>query len=138
MRLLLLLAADHANLTADGKLNLLGAFRFINASKFPARHPSMYLIVKLEAELGEYGQTRTLNAKLIHPDGGQVMEVTGTIQVPTPHGGIRPEINAIIELKDIVFPEPGPYQFVILVDKDHKGDFTLHVNKVDMPNAASG
>jgi hypothetical protein len=31
MKLLLLLAADHANITSDGKLNMMGIFRDINA-----------------------------------------------------------------------------------------------------------
>ena len=77
MKLLLILAADYANITNDGKLNVMGIFREINASHFPARHPSMHIVVILGAELGEYGQTRILTIKLRDPDGNEIMSLSG-------------------------------------------------------------
>ena len=133
MRLILLLAADYANVTGDGKLNVMGVFNEVKAANFPARHPSMHLVVKLGAELGEYGQTRQLTVHLHDPDGNGIMTVSGEIQIPSPQGGPRPEVNAILGLRDIVFPKPGPYQFVVLVDKDHKGDLGINVTKVEPP-----
>ena len=38
--------------------------------------------------------------------------------------------------KDIIFPKPGPYQFVIMIDKDHKGELTLYANKIESPKAS--
>jgi hypothetical protein len=75
MRLLLLLAADYANVTGDGKLNVMGIFNEIKASAFPARHPSMHLIVKLGADLGEYGERRDLFVKLLDADGNPIASV---------------------------------------------------------------
>ncbi len=136
MKLLLLLAADYANVTSDGKLNVMGVFREINALNFPARHPSMHLVVKLGAELGEYGETRNLIVKLLDVDGNEIMSLSGPTNIPKGEGGRRPEVNAILELKDIVFPKPGPYQFIVLVDKDFKGDLTIYANKIDTPNVS--
>jgi hypothetical protein len=48
MELLTILAADYANIAQGGKLNVMGIFRNINALKFPAKHSSMTLVVKLE------------------------------------------------------------------------------------------
>lgn len=138
MKLLLFLAADYANVTGDGKLNVMGVFREINALNFPARHPSMHLVVKLGAELGEYGETRNLIVKLLDVDGNEIMSLSGPANIPKGEGGRRPEVNAILELKDIVFPKPGPYQFIVLVDKDHKGELTIYANKIDTPNIVSG
>jgi hypothetical protein len=134
MKLLLLLAADYANITGDGKLNVMGIFRDINAYSFPTRHSSMHLVVKLGAELGEYGDTRTLTVKLRDPDGVDIMTITGPAVIPNSEGGRIPEINAILELKDIIFPKPGPYQFVVLIDKDYKGDLPVYVNKLEAPS----
>ncbi len=138
MRLLLLLAADYANVTGDGKLNVMGIFREINASSFPARHPSMHLVIILGAELGEYGQTRNLVVKLFDVDGNELMSLSGPVNIPTGEGGKKPEVNAILGIRDITFPKPGPYQFVVLVDKDYKGDLTVYANQIDVPEAGQG
>jgi hypothetical protein len=137
MRLILLLAADYANITRDAKLNVMGVFNEIRAAAFPARQSSMHLVVKLGAELGEDGQTRQLTVKLRDADGATVMSLTGPVEIPKGEQGVRPEVNAILELKDIVFPRPGSYQFVVLVDKDYKGDISIFARQVEA-KAGSG
>ena len=131
MNLLVLLAADYANLTGDGKLNVMGVFQEINATHFPARHPAMHVVIKLGADLGEYGQVRDLSLRLVDPDGNEIVNITGPVQIPEGRGGRKPEVNAILQLRDIVFQKPGPYQLVVLVDKDYKGSLALYVNKVE-------
>jgi hypothetical protein len=137
MKELLFLAADYANITGDGKLNVMGIFNDIYSFNFPARHSSMHLVVRLGAELGEYGQTRSFTVKLLDEDGNQVMDVSGQFQIPKGERGRKPEVNIILELKDVVFPKPGTYQFVILVDKDHKGELSLYVNQIEAPKHAA-
>jgi hypothetical protein len=134
MKIDLFLTADYANITGDGKLNVMGIFREIHASTFPARHSSMHLVLRLTAELGEYGVTRDLFIKLLTADGSEVMSFSGKINVPMGKGGIIPQVNVIIELKDLVFPQPGSYQFIVLVDKDYKGDLPLYVYKIETPS----
>jgi hypothetical protein len=133
MKLELFLAADYANITGDGKLNVMGIFRVINAITFPARHSSMHLVIKMVPDLGEYGATRDLFVKLLSPDGNELFRLSGEVEVPNSGGGLLPEVNVILDLKDITFPEPGPYNFVVLVDKDHKGSLPILVNKIDPP-----
>lgn len=138
MKLLLLLAADYANITSDNKLNVMGIFNEINALEFPARHSSMNLVVKLGAELGEYGESRNLSVRFLDADGNTILNISGPINVPVGQGGRQPEVNAILEIKDIIFPKPGPYQFVVVVDKDRKGDLTIYANKIEAPDAGKG
>ena len=133
MKPLLFLAADYANVTGDGKLNVMGVFNDINATNFPARHASMYLVAKLGAELGEYGQNRNFSVILLDQDANQIMDIQGQFEVPKGQMGRKPEVNIILDLKDVVFPKPGPYQFVMLVEKDHKGELTLYANKIEAP-----
>jgi hypothetical protein len=127
MRLILFLVADCANVTSDKKLNVMGVFNEVRAARFPARHPSMHLVVKLGADLGEYGQSRDLTVNLHDPDGQPIMSVSGQVEVPMPTGGGRPEVNAIFNIRDVVFQKPGPHQFIVLVDKDFKGDLPINV-----------
>ena len=129
MKLLLLLPADYANVTGDGKVNVMGIFNQISAASFPARHSSMFLVIKLAAELGEGSDNRALTVRLVDPDGKEVVTVSGTVKIPDPVGGITPEVNAILQLTDVVFPRPGAYEFVVLVDKDHKGDAPIYVSQ---------
>lgn len=133
MRSILFLVADYANITREGKLNVMGIFNDIYSFNFPARHSSMHLVCKLGAELGEYGQSRDFTVKLLDEDANQIMDVSGQFQVPKGERGRKPEVNIILELKDIVFPKPGIYQFVIFVEKDHKGELSLYVNQLEQP-----
>ena len=131
MELKLFLVADCANVTREGKLNVMGIFDRIYATNFPARHSSLHLIIKLVAELGEPGQTRDFTIKLLDPNGNQGFDLSGQIQIPLSEQDRMPEVNLVLELKDLIFPQPGPYDIVLLIDKDHKGRLTLTVNKMD-------
>ncbi len=131
MKLDLILAADYANVTGDGKLNVMGVFRVISSQNFPTRHSSMHLVIKLVAELGELGVTRDLFVKLMDPDGAEIMQISGQVNVPSNETGRFPEVNVILGLKDIIFPKPGPYQFVVLLEKDHKGGLSIYLNQIE-------
>ncbi|HQX17540.1 MAG TPA: hypothetical protein PLA27_14040 [Anaerolineales bacterium] len=137
MKPLLFLAADYANITGDGKLNVMGVFNDIFSFSFPARHSSMHLVGKLGAELGEYGQTRNFTIKLLDEDGNHVMDISGQFVIPKGERGRKPEVNLILELKDVIFPKPGIYQFVLLVEKDQKCELSLYVNQIEAPKLPS-
>lgn len=130
MKLTLFLAADYANITRERKLNVMGIFNEINAAVFPSRHPSMHLVISLGAELGEPGQTREFTINLLDEDGKHVLDLNGQFQIPKSEKFRRPEVNLILGLKDIVFPHPGTYVFVLLIDKDQKGELTFYVNQI--------
>jgi hypothetical protein len=136
MKPLLFLVADYANVTGDGKLNVMGIFQVINAYNFPARHSSMHLVAKLAPELSEYGQKRTFTVILMDTDGNHVLQISGEFDVPRGDGGKKPEVNIILDLKDVILPKPGRYQFVLLIDKDQKDELTLYVNQLETPQHA--
>lgn len=133
MKPLLFLAADYANITGEGKLNVMGIFNDINAFSFPTKHSSMYLIAKLAPELSEYGQTRAFTVILMDADANHIVELSGEFKVPQPQNGRKPEVNIILDLKDVVFTKPGRYVFVLQVDKDQKDEYTLYVNQIEPP-----
>ena len=133
MKPLLFLVADYANITGEGKLNVMGIFNSINSFTFPARHSSMHVIAKLSSELSEYGQKRSFTILLMDADANHVVEVSGEFDIPKGQDGKKPEVNVMFELKDVVFTKPGRYVFVLLVDKDQKDEITLHVNQIETP-----
>jgi hypothetical protein len=134
MKPLLFLVADYANVTAEGKLNVMGIFNSINSFSFPARHSSMYLIAKLAPEFSEYGQKRTFTILLMDADANHIIEVSGEFDVPKGQDGKKPEVNIVLELKDVIFVKPGRYVLVLLIDKDQKDEMTLHVNQIEPPS----
>lgn len=133
MEVLVVMAADYANLERSGKLNVMGIFNDINVAAFPVRYPLMHLILKLGAELGEFSQSRTVTVKLLDEDGSELLSIPQRIEVPKSSGGRRPEMNFIMELRDVVFQQPGRYDFVILIDNDHKKDLPIYVNQIKPP-----
>ncbi len=56
----LALIADAANISEEGKLNVLGVFNRITARELPATHPQLTLVLKFVADAVEAGQTKRL------------------------------------------------------------------------------
>jgi hypothetical protein len=129
MEKLLIVVADYANLTGNNKLNVMGIFNELNPPSYPYRHPQMYLIIKLRAELGEFGDTRKVIIKLLDEDGNEMLVVPQQIKIPEMREGKRPEINVMMSFNNLEFPKPGAYQFVVMVDKDHKGEVSIRANE---------
>lgn len=122
MKLLTFLVADYANLSQEMKLNVMGIFNQINAHNFPARHQSLYVVIKLAPDFGEYAGSRSFTLRLLDSDGGEVFSLTGPILIPETHGGRQRETQLILQLRDLVFPAPGTYAFVVLIDNRQVGD----------------
>ncbi len=55
MRVALGVLADYANVSADGKLNIMGVFQIVNVIQFPHVHAQMDLVLTLEADPSEAG-----------------------------------------------------------------------------------
>ena len=138
MQLLVLEACDYANMTRDGKLNVMGIFREINARSFPARHASMYVVVKMRAELGETSEPRSMVVQLRDADARQLAAVRGRFRFPKASGGRRPEFNAVLAFNNLVFPQQGVYEFVVVVDDDPKGQLPIYLNHVPRPKRRPG
>jgi len=51
MEVVLAVLADYANVSQEGKLNIMGIFDIISSEKFPTFHPEMKLVVQFEASI---------------------------------------------------------------------------------------
>lgn len=132
MDLRTILVADYANIAQGGKPNVMGIFGVINAEKCPVRQPEMYFIARLTAGAAEFGRQVTITVKLMDSDAKlTLVDLPQQTIVPTAKGGRRAEVNVIVRLRDIVFPDFGAYQFSILVDNDEKGTLPIEVNKIE-------
>jgi hypothetical protein len=121
--------ADYANVSQDGKLNIMGIFQEINAPSLPFPLPQMYLVMSFTAGPAEFDSMRDMRVVLLRSDGQELLRLDGQLRVPRPaRAGSRAYMNEAIGLAGITFPQAGDYAFHILVGDDEKANVPLHVN----------
>ncbi len=135
MQVKLAVVADHANVSSEGKLNILGIFDRIVVSDLPAVHPQMHLIVRLEAHPAERDRPHPVEVRLHDPDGQTIFELKGEV-VPEGLAGETITANQIVGINNLVLAKTGEYVFVIFVDHDLKAETPLVVDFLDV--GASG
>ena len=136
MKITKALLADYANITREGKLNVLGIFQTIGAITFPVRHPQMQLIFMWSADPTEAGRDRQIEIQMCDADGKKILGLTGPFKVPPPpQPGKMVEGNEILNLNGLVFEKAGAYKFNILVDNDLEGEASFDVVLVTPPPA---
>jgi hypothetical protein len=129
--------ADYANVTGDGKLNILGIFDRINVTQIPAVHPQMHLVLRLEAHAAELDRSHNVEIRLQDPDGNTIFEVKGEI-VPRGEPGRSVSTNQILTLNNLQLEKIGDYAFVVMLNNDVKAEIPLAVEFVAIPPAAGG
>lgn len=129
MQIKLAVLADYANVTTEGKLNILGIFDRIQVGRLPASHPQMQFIVRLEAHPAERDRAHTLEIRLHDPDGATAFDLKGEV---VPRGGGPGETiasNQIITINNLQLERTGEYMFVVFVDNDLKAEVPLVVEQ---------
>ncbi len=138
MEVKLAVLADAANVSQEGKLNILGGFSVLWAPRFPTRHPKMTLVLKLEGTAGE-NPGHKLGIRVVDADGQMVAPpVDGAFEMQRPFmRGDPTHAQIIIEIVDAVFPRGGTYSFEILIDGHHKESLPLHVLQIQEASGTS-
>jgi hypothetical protein len=119
------LIADEANISQEGKLNVLGVFDRIASPSYPMVHPRMVFVFRIEAGYGDSGQPVPVRVRLIDADGGTLFEAGGEIMAPEVEPGDFATAHQLFALHGIEFPQPGMYKFVI-----NLGDLDPHETPV--------
>lgn len=123
--------ADEANVSQEGKLNVMGIFDRITAATFPVVHPKMVFAFRLQAEYQDSGQPFPVRVRLMDEDGGTVFEANGEITAPVVPPGEFITANQMFALVGVQFPRPGTYKFVVTV-----GELTPHETPFAVTQAA--
>jgi hypothetical protein len=127
MEVNLAVLADYANVSREGKLNIMGIFDRIFTRQLPGQFPPMQVVIRLDAHYAEMGREHTIQIQLRDPDGETVFDINGNF---TPVGGEAGEIaplNHIISLGNLPLQKAGGHSVVIWVDGDLKKEIGLKV-----------
>lgn len=135
MQVKLALLADYANITAEGKLNILGIFDRVQVARLPATHPQMQFVLRVEARPADKDKPHTLELRLHDPDGETIFDIRGEM---VPRGGEPTQTvatNQIITINNLNFVKAGGYTFTVYVDAHLRAEVPLVVEEGFMPNA---
>jgi hypothetical protein len=118
MKIPMALLADEANVSQEGKLNVLGVFDRIAAAAFPVVHPKLVFVFRVQAEYTDQGPPVPVRVRLLDQDGAVLFEATGELAPPQVGPGEFVTANQIFALVGVQFPQPGLYNFVVTVGEE--------------------
>jgi hypothetical protein len=121
--------ADYANITREGKLNILGIFDVINAPAFPFALPIFYVVVSYEFSASELKTAKNTEIVLCDEDGKELVRMPQQLHIERPDSkGNILTTNQIAGIVGFPFREPGNFVFDILVNGDLKKSISFRVN----------
>ena len=124
------LLADAANVSREGKLNVLGVFDTIYARSFPVAHPHMHLVLRFESGPAEAGTTCRLEVQLVAPDDTVMARLPVAMAVPPPETGERVRVDHILSFTNVVFERPGRYGLRVVLQDGTETVVPLRVEQV--------
>jgi hypothetical protein len=124
--------ADEANVSQEGKLNVLGVFDRIAAADFPVLHPRMVFAFRVEADHADGGRSAPVNVVLEDPEGAVLFQASGEMMPPRVPAGEFSTSNQVFTLVGLQFPRAGLYRFVVTI-----GDAEPHETPFLVQSAAN-
>lgn len=115
MKIPMAFLADEANISQEGKLNVLGVFDRISAGEFPVLHPRMVFAFRVQADYSDTGRAFPVRVRMVDEDGQVMFEATGEITAPQVPPGEFSTANQVFTLVGVQFSQPGTYKFVVNV-----------------------
>jgi len=120
------LFADAANLSQEGKLNILGVFDAVQVAAVPAVHPRAHLVVRLKGTRADVG-THTISLRWRNPRGTELWSSTGELNVGPPPAGVTEMDMPLIAAIDLPLDSTGAYAMSIALDDTPRAEVTLQV-----------
>ena len=122
------LFADAANVSQEGKLNILGVFDALHVGQLPTLHPRATYVVRLKAVAEDEGP-HGVSLEWVNPVGEMLWSSRGELLVgeaPDGADGIDVPLLAVV---DLPLDVPGIYTMIVSVDDAEAARTSLHVNQ---------
>lgn len=121
MRADLALLCDYAIVDQFGKLSVMGIWRQVMVQQFPAVHTRGHLVLQLRGRRTELG-THNLKVRLLDPQGGVLLEQTGSLQISEPPAGVVDLESPVVLVFDIPLTSAGEYHFELVLGDERLAD----------------
>ena len=121
--------ADGANLSQEGKLNVLGVFDALQVGGFPAIHPRTHFVIRLKGSVEDTGGHR-LTFRWMSPGDEELWSSDGELNVaPGPNPAFEMDLP-IIAVIDLPLNSAGLYTMRVSLDGEPTADVRLYVSGV--------
>ena len=114
--------ADEANISQEGKLNVMGIFDRIVADELPVSHPRMVFAFRVTADFADGGRSFPVQVRLVDEDGAVMFDASGEINPPMLPPGEFSTANQVFTLVGMQFARAGVYRFEVVI-----GELEPHV-----------
>lgn len=114
---------DHATVSQEQKLSIIGIFDQFFVANLPANWPKMFLVTVLR---GQPNSQYPLSLKIIPPQPTTQVLPEKQLEVTLGPNG---KANLITELVNFSLPTPGTYKIQLLSDKKTVAEIEFKVNK---------
>lgn len=120
------LFADAANISQEGKLNVLGVFDAVQVSQTPAVHPRAHLVVRLKATPRDVG-AHPVTLRWVNPHGEELWSSAGEIDVGMPPTSVSEMDMPIIASVDLPLDQVGNFAMEVAIDHEVRATVGLQV-----------
>ena len=121
------LFADAANISQEGKLNVLGVFDAVQVGALPTMHPRATLVVRLKATRDDIG-THALGLAWVNPRGNELWTSNGEVNVGTPPAHVVEMDLPVVAAIDLPIDQAGSYLMRISLDEAIAAEVALQVS----------
>ena len=137
MKATLAVAADNANVSTDGKLNIIGVFQEFTAEAFPSLVAQLTLVISWAAEPVEFNSQKEVRITFMGPDPDEKIDLPPLqLAIPEASRPGEPAIaHQILTLRELPLLRSGPHAFFVVVGGEPKTRIPLYVRE---PNREQG
>lgn len=129
------LFADAANLSQEGKLNIMGVFDAVQVATLPTVHPRAHLVVRVKGRRTDAG-AHTVTLRWLNPHGNELWSTTGELNIAPPPAEVTEMDLPLIAAIDLPIDQAGSYTMNIAVDDQPKAEVKLQVRGGGQPMMA--
>lgn len=118
--------ADAANISQEGKLNILGVFDAVQVGAMPAVHPRAHLVVRFKGTPIDTG-LHAVALRWTDPAGQELWASEGQVELAQPPSGVTEVDIPLIATIDLPLTMQGTYEMRVVVNGELRGAVPLHV-----------
>jgi hypothetical protein len=137
MQVAFALFADAANLSQEGKLNIMGVFDALQVGSLPAVHPRAHLVVRLKGDVSDVGR-HTVTLRWVNSQGNELWTSTGDLNVGQPPSGVVEMDLPLIAQIDLPIDAAGVYRMTVSLDDRQSAEVQVQVRVAPQMRAPAG